>query len=484
MGKRRSIYKAAMEELLEDANNAEDVYDEEVDVDETLPESFEDGVDREHEEVEAVSDIIEDAGETIEGLEAIKDLMIKSLEKGGLDKHANAMSTLAIKTLVGDNYKIDTAGLESLSYGLEDTKEKIQAVGEWIKKIWEKIWIFLKHWSLKIYNWIKSLFTSVEVTEQVAKGTEEIVKRKKAKRAKVKTEQPVEEGKPVMFTAGEHDAGSQHSQMVNHQHSYNANNIKSQTHEIHKKPEVKAIKISAQTLKALTCMLGETKPKNINSEIKELFRILNSSVKNKFGEEAVEYFIKHADHYGFLDIKSLAAHIGGTHFRNDGYDKTNFDTELKLIGGYGVYVSALGISNTNGNGLKLVSGFSIKVTPLKIKTAEKVESLTIEEAENAIEMVNKVFIANLKDATNYVRNTSSFSKIESKIKALEKITEEYERLGIMNMDSVTELKKKIAVHAGQTAISSVQPAMGLLGVASAACRAYTSYIHSSMKCYE
>ena len=77
MGKRRSIYKAAMEELLEDANNAEDVYDEEVDVDETLPESFEDGVDREHEEVEAVSDIIEDAGETIEGLEAIKDLMIK-----------------------------------------------------------------------------------------------------------------------------------------------------------------------------------------------------------------------------------------------------------------------------------------------------------------------------------------------------------------------------------------------------------------------
>ncbi|MGF6603693.1 hypothetical protein P3T23_008447 [Paraburkholderia sp. GAS448] len=167
---------AAMEEeeLLQEEENAEEVEDLANSQEEGLTEIVEDEA-----ELDQHDALTDEAVETVEALEALREHLSVSLESGGLDQAGAGVLDISLKHMyrrLGVKTLRVTPALESfgsIARRSETTKIAMEEVGEQVRKVWETIVAAIKKAIEWVKGFVKKLFDNVEAMVSRAKSLRE-----------------------------------------------------------------------------------------------------------------------------------------------------------------------------------------------------------------------------------------------------------------------------------------------------------------------
>ena len=167
---------AAMEEegLLQEEEQPEEVEDLANSQEEGLTEIVEDEA-----ELDQHDALTDEAVETVEALEALREHLKVSLESGGLDQAGAGVLDISLKHMyrrLGVKTVRVTPALESfgsIARRSETTKIAMEEVGEQIRKVWETIVAAIKKAIEWVKGFVKKLFDNVEAMVSRAKSLKE-----------------------------------------------------------------------------------------------------------------------------------------------------------------------------------------------------------------------------------------------------------------------------------------------------------------------
>jgi len=176
-------YRAGIEELMEEVNEHElyKVTPEEEEefgnaVDEEMPTFPEDELIASS-DLEVVDDALSQAEDTSEGLEAIRDLMIQSLNKGGLDKQSAIFASFAVNKLMSntlpENKEILFPSLESIDEvdgRKKYTEYAIESLGESIENAIKNVFRLINTFIEKAKEFFNKIITKSKFDKTLIKG--------------------------------------------------------------------------------------------------------------------------------------------------------------------------------------------------------------------------------------------------------------------------------------------------------------------------
>ncbi|MBB5409404.1 hypothetical protein HDG34_003345 [Paraburkholderia sp. HC6.4b] len=162
------------EELLQEEENAEEVEDLANSQEEGLTEIVEDEA-----ELDQHDALTDEAVETVEALEALREHLRVSLESGGLDQAGAGVLDISLKHMyrrLGVKTLRVTPALESfgsIARRSETTKIAMEEVGEQVRKVWDTIVAAIRKAIEWVKGFVKKLFDNVEAMVSRAKSLRE-----------------------------------------------------------------------------------------------------------------------------------------------------------------------------------------------------------------------------------------------------------------------------------------------------------------------